>query len=357
MAVNYPAILITAWDDTDNNVRFGYNGNSGGPSLQFFGEVNRAMTGTGVATNFGASPILLRLTKTGNVYAGSWSTNGTQFLPFAGTVTNGDGTPLQIGFWMGVDPNQNNLALVDYFEVAALGPPVITQQPTSQSVVAGGTASFSVSASGTEPLLCQWLFNGAPLSGATAATLALNNVQLANAGQYRVIVSNESGSVTSQVATLTVYAPPSITSQPISQTISPGHSLTLTVQATGTAPLHYRWLLNGTDIPGAPDSPTLNIPNVTAEFAGQISVLVSNSYGAVTGLVATLGLVDLKMFAGVIIVAPVGSNYRIDYTPALADPPQWTVLTNVTLPSTPYVFIDFDSPTQAKRFYRAVAAP
>jgi hypothetical protein len=141
-------------------------------------------------------------------------------------------------------------------------------------------------------------------------------------------------------------------------TVSTGDRVTFAIEATGTAPLHYRWLLNGADIPGAPDSPTLVIPAASAESAGQISVVVSNDYGSITHVVGTLALVDLKMFAGVVITGTVGSHYRIEYTPALADPPQWTTaVSDLALPSSPYVWIDVESPGQAKRFYRAVPLP
>ena len=84
------------------------------------------------------------------------------------------------------------------------GPPAITTQPVSQSVLAGANASFTVTASGTAPLSYQWRFNGANLSGATSTRLALAGVQPANAGSYTVVVTNSTGSATSAVAVLTV---------------------------------------------------------------------------------------------------------------------------------------------------------
>ena len=91
------------------------------------------------------------------------------------------------------------------YTVAVAGvPPVITQQPQSVTVVAAGSASFSVVASGTAPLSYQWQFNGTNLGSAIGTSLTLTNVQSGNAGSYRVIVANTAGSVTSSVATLTV---------------------------------------------------------------------------------------------------------------------------------------------------------
>ena len=90
--------------------------------------------------------------------------------------------------------------------------PVIIQQPTNDSGRNGNTAQFTVAALGTKPFSYQWTFNQANITGATNATLVLNNVQLTNAGTYAVTVSNIIGSTTSSNANLTVYAVPIITS-------------------------------------------------------------------------------------------------------------------------------------------------
>ena len=81
---------------------------------------------------------------------------------------------------------------------------VITSQPTNQTVLVGGTASFSVTATGTSPLSYQWRFNGAGLTGQTGTSLMLVNVQFTNAGSYSVVVSNYAGPVSSSNAVLTV---------------------------------------------------------------------------------------------------------------------------------------------------------
>jgi hypothetical protein len=84
------------------------------------------------------------------------------------------------------------------------GSPIIVSQPTNQTVGVGGTAIFWVVAAGTAPLSYQWLFNGTNLDGATNATLALTNVQPAQAGNYSAQVTNILGSVLSSNAMLAV---------------------------------------------------------------------------------------------------------------------------------------------------------
>jgi len=64
----------------------------------------------------------------------------------------------------------------------------------------GQTAAFSVTATGTAPLNYQWQFNSANISGANGATYSIAGAKTNNAGNYRVIVSNSAGSVTSSVA-------------------------------------------------------------------------------------------------------------------------------------------------------------
>jgi glucose/arabinose dehydrogenase len=85
--------------------------------------------------------------------------------------------------------------------------PSITQHPASRTVSVGQSASFTVAASGAPPLTYQWQRNGSPISGATGATYTLPTTTLSDSGaQFRAVVSNASGSATSNAATLTVVA-------------------------------------------------------------------------------------------------------------------------------------------------------
>jgi hypothetical protein len=164
----------------------------------------------------------------------------------------------------------------------AVPAPVITSQPASQAVVAGSSVSFTVGVSSPAAVSYQWRKNGAAISGATSATLTLYGVTTAAAGNYSVVLTNSGGSTTSSSAALTVTSPasaPTITSQPASQTVSPGDRVTFRVSASGTAPLTYAWQKNGVTVGGATQSSyTLNA--VQPADAGTYSVVVSNSAGA-----------------------------------------------------------------------------
>jgi hypothetical protein len=89
-------------------------------------------------------------------------------------------------------------------------PPSIGLQPSSQRVMIGSTASFSVSVSGTPPFSYQWRFNGSSLLNATNAVYAIQAVAATDTGNYSVIVTNLAGSVTSSNALLTVIFPPTL---------------------------------------------------------------------------------------------------------------------------------------------------
>ena len=86
--------------------------------------------------------------------------------------------------------------------------PSILSQPVSQTVLAGKTISFSVVATGSEPLAYQWSKDGSEIDGATSSALELADVSADNAGDYAVTVSNDAGSVTSDTVTLKVQDSP-----------------------------------------------------------------------------------------------------------------------------------------------------
>ncbi|MEK9137952.1 MAG: immunoglobulin domain-containing protein, partial [Bacteroidota bacterium] len=84
-------------------------------------------------------------------------------------------------------------------------PPSITTQPRDTTVTVGQTAMFSLVATGTAPLFYQWQKNGVNISGATSSSYTTSTVTMADSGAtFRCVVRNSAGSVTSNLATLTV---------------------------------------------------------------------------------------------------------------------------------------------------------
>lgn len=162
--------------------------------------------------------------------------------------------------------------------LTVIDPPYITSQPSNQKTGTNGTATFSVTAFGTLPLSYQWQKNSTNLSGRTASTLVLTNLSSTDAGSYRVVVTNLAKAVTSAVATLTIIAPPLITTQPLNQTANQWANVTFSVTATGEGPFTYQWRRFGTPIAGATAS-VLAVANIGLTNAGLYSVMVSSPYG------------------------------------------------------------------------------
>jgi hypothetical protein len=86
--------------------------------------------------------------------------------------------------------------------------PAITSQPVSRTVPdnAGSNVTFSVNATGSFPLVFQWQKDGSALPGGTSDSYTVTNATVAQAGNYRVVITNAHGSITSSVAVLTVLA-------------------------------------------------------------------------------------------------------------------------------------------------------
>jgi hypothetical protein len=170
--------------------------------------------------------------------------------------------------------------------------PSITTQPSSQTVIAGQTAAFSVTATGTAPLNYQWQKNATAISGATSSTYTTPATTASdNGAQFNVVVSNSLGTVASTAANLTVNpAPvaPSITTQPLSQAVTAGQTATFSVNASGTAPLTYQWRKNSTAISGATSASYTTPATTNSDNGAQFTVVVSNSVGSVTSNTATL---------------------------------------------------------------------
>ena len=132
-------------------------------------------------------------------------------------------------------------------------PPVITSQPTNEVVLQHSNALFSVSASGSSPLTYNWYFNGTQLvQSGPANTFAIPNVLGANGGSYAVAVTNPWARAVSTNALLTVVYPPVITTDLVSQTNLLGNNTTFAVTVTGTPPMKYQWLHDGTNIANIP---------------------------------------------------------------------------------------------------------
>jgi uncharacterized delta-60 repeat protein len=215
----------------------------------------------------------------GTRVVGGWQFTGVALSPEATLRARGQ---VAGGHWNGSS----------WFIESYYGRPLIVMQPANRTNDAHTTATFSVSAQGYQPLSFQWLKAGVPLanggnvSGTETAALTLTNVLGADAGIYSVVVSSDSGSVTSQVARLTVNDP-LIAGGPAGLNREPGESASFSVTAAGTAPFSYQWLRDGVPLAQATTS-SLTLSNLIASDAALYMVVVSNTFGSVTSAPAPL---------------------------------------------------------------------
>ena len=172
--------------------------------------------------------------------------------------------------------------------------PTIVSDPASTTNYSGLLASFSVSPSGTQPFHYQWLENSTPV-GANSSLLSFNcHYPADNNASIQVVITNNYGSVTSQVATLTVLTNDVIANPPGAVTRNVGSHAAFYVTAYGAVPITYQWSrsIDGggtfTPIPGA-TSAALWLTNVQMAQSGyQYGVDVIGPFSSANASPATL---------------------------------------------------------------------
>jgi uncharacterized repeat protein (TIGR03803 family) len=189
-------------------------------------------------------------------------------------------------------------------------PPVINQQPATQIVPLGGTATFTVGTTSNALLFFQWqdggtnLTDGGDIFGSASSTLTISNVSAANIGTYKVVVSNAANVAISTGASLAITSSmPVIITQPASQTVPQGAPAIFSVAAAGNTPLSYQWRFNTTNLTDGGNvsgstSNTLTLANLLPANAGTYSVIVSNGLGSTPSAGAIL-TVDTSTAPGV----------------------------------------------------------
>lgn len=197
---------------------------------------------------------------------------------------------------------------------AAAVAPSITAQPQNAAVAAGQTATFTVTATGTAPLLYQWRRGGTAIAGATAAAYTTAATSTSdNGATFSVVVKNSAGAVTSNDAVLAVNAPLTITAASLPNGVVQ-NPYTAALQATG-GQTPYAWSIQSGQLPaGLALSGTSGTISGTPTTAGTSSFTVS--VHDVTGAAATLAasitisaIVGASPFGHVVIVVEENANY------------------------------------------------
>lgn len=248
----------------------------------------------------GRSPFTYQWQKDGANYGtpttGSSSTTNTLTVPaeelnegaYRVVVTNTDG----------------NITSAAATLVANPAPPVIVTAPANQTVAKGSDATFTVTVSGRSPYTYQWQKNdenyGAAIVDSTSTTNSLMVASSdANAGNYRVIVTNADGTTTSTAATLVAEGhPPVLTQQPGFKDIIYNTTTSLHVTVTGRSPFTFQWQKNGVNegspVTQAGGTHTLSIPAIaTGPSAGTVTryrCIVTNDDGTTTSDEGLVGM-------------------------------------------------------------------
>jgi uncharacterized delta-60 repeat protein len=162
--------------------------------------------------------------------------------------------------------------------------------PSSAIVQTGHSVTFSVIATGSPTPSLQWFKGGTLLTGQTASSLTLNNVQLSDAGDFSCVASTGSETLPSGVARLAVVDTTNST-----RALNLGGSVTLSITTAGSG-LSYSWrrgsttLVNNTKVSGA-TTRTITIKNLASTDAGSYVCHVTSSAGTATSGLHTLNLV------------------------------------------------------------------
>jgi uncharacterized delta-60 repeat protein len=154
------------------------------------------------------------------------------------------------------------------------------REPADLEVMSGATGELVAEATGTSAVGYQWYRDDVPIAGATGGVLSLGPAHAGVAGEYRVVIRNASGELTSRTAVVAVVVTPVVVAQPTSIVVDDGGTATFTVGANGRR-LAYQWLRDGEPVGGGTNS-SLTLAGAVASNAGRYSVVVSNPSGSVT---------------------------------------------------------------------------
>ncbi len=258
---------------------------------------------------------------------------------------------------------------IELLAVVCLGPYWVgfDNQPTNQTVVSGGSATFSVTAMVCPAPGFQWVFTGGSIAGATDITnpgpglystsLQITNAQLTDAGTYWVVAMDRYGTHVSESATLTVVAKPTITTPPQSQTAETGSDVQFYAEATNTVLASYQWFCHGTNaIAGSTTNGFLLLTNVQPSQAGAYTVVVTNLAGATTSSPAMLNViapVERRLVPGVKVTGQSGKVLNLDYADFLRPAPKWATVGSVSLISTSQYWFDLSLPLPRQHFFQA----
>jgi alpha-tubulin suppressor-like RCC1 family protein len=164
-------------------------------------------------------------------------------------------------------------------------PTAVQQNPVAVHI--GADAVLGVNLRGTTPLRSQWYRSGTAISGATDRYLLIDAVQLSDAGDYTLWVTNATGQVTSETVAMSVLANPEVRIEQAPRTVVPGGNTTLAPVVYGEEPMTFQWMRDGVAVADSvhaigANSRALTIITATKNESGLYSLIASNVHGLFT---------------------------------------------------------------------------
>jgi sugar lactone lactonase YvrE len=193
---------------------------------------------------------------TGNDRVQEWAPGATSGLTVAGGITGSAASQLASPTGLFVDGSGNVYVAsqgdynVQEWKPGPNGAPLTTVDPQSQSVITGANVTFTAGAIGKPLPAMQWQestdggVTWSDIAGATSPAYSLTTVPLSDNGdEFRAVFTNAAASDTTDPATLTVNtaAAPTVTTQPVSQSIPANTTATFTAAASGAPPPGVDW--------------------------------------------------------------------------------------------------------------------
>ena len=271
----------------------------------------------------------------------STTTNYFRLVNWNASKTTGDWfifNPTPAGSILGITNTYGIYGSLQY--LLQIPPSNLVVAPTSETIGAGQTASFSVNESGNDASnFWYYVSNNTTnlISGANQSVLTISNVVALNDGNYFAVLTNLYGSATSSIVTLTVTNDPNIRTEPASVQGLLNGTVQFSVGAFGSAPLNYQWYYTDTNgnfiasvsdgvnadgsiISGATSS-SLNVANLQHTDATNFVVVASNFSGSVTSSVASFLMgTNLSAVADAGAVLALWDFDGSQFTNTLADP-------------------------------------
>jgi hypothetical protein len=266
--------------------------------------------------------------------------------------------------------NVFHLAAGAYASVALTndGSPSIAWQARGRRVYTGATTVLDVGAVSPFSPSYQWCFNGSEIPHATNSSLMLTNLQLADAGEYTVAITNVVGAITSAPTRVEVaVSVPILRNAPTDTTSVLNATKRFSVSVEGSEPLVYQWHFN--DLPLVHETNSiLVISNVQEMHVGSYHAVVTNSLGSVTTTNATLKVLPFR-FATNPMRTTNGFLVKVENIPEkiysvdiyastnLSDWQRIFAMPSFFLWSPSFQFIDQAATNLPQRFYRLECPP